>query len=196
MNKRIMMIVGIVIAAVIIIVVVAAVGGNRANSTQTTVSAANSLTGTTAKTTVTTVVPEAETTTSETETTTPYTTLSEEEMSKLVQDALDKGLIEEWEEEPTESEDEGNTTAQTQPDQKTETTTQQITQPAGAASQTEYGKYLAMSPEEQQEYFETFDSIDAYFDWLNKAKAEYEKVLNATELKDGTVDIGDLINGK
>lgn len=57
-------------------------------------------------------------------------------------------------------------------------------------------EYQAMTGEERQEHFNRFASADDYMNWLNKAKADYEKRHPTIEVgKDGTVDIGDLING-
>lgn len=83
---------------------------------------------------------------------------------------------------PTEPKPTETQPAETQPEQ---------TKPA--VTITEYEKYLAMSPTEQQAFFENFESVDAYFAWLNKAKVEYEAKQNATELEGGSVDLGDLI---
>ena len=38
----------------------------------------------------------------------------------------------------------------------------------------EYEKYLMMSGDEQAKYVESFESIDAFFDWYKAAKKEYE----------------------
>ena len=54
-----------------------------------------------------------------------------------------------------------------------------------------YEKYIAMSPEKQQAYFETFSSPQAFFTWFNNAKAEYEKNQDKTEVKGDGIDIGD-----
>lgn len=57
-------------------------------------------------------------------------------------------------------------------------------------------EYQAMTGEERQGHFNRFASADDYMNWLNKAKADYEKRHPTIEVgKDGTVDIGDLING-
>ena len=57
-------------------------------------------------------------------------------------------------------------------------------------------EYQAMSGEQRQEHFEKFESPEDYLTWMNDAKAAYDKAHPTIEVgKDGTVDIGDLING-
>ena len=56
-----------------------------------------------------------------------------------------------------------------------------------------YEKYIALSPEEQQKYYNSFASVEAFFNWLNAAKAEYEANRDEIEV-DGEIDIGDYIN--
>lgn len=57
-------------------------------------------------------------------------------------------------------------------------------------------EYQAMSAEEQYKFFESFSDPKGFFAWQEKAKADYEKRHPTIEVgKDGTVDIGDLING-
>lgn len=57
-------------------------------------------------------------------------------------------------------------------------------------------EYNALSGEEQYAYFQSFSDPKDFFAWQEKAKADYEKRHPTIEVgKDGTVDIGDLING-
>lgn len=57
-------------------------------------------------------------------------------------------------------------------------------------------EYQAMSADEQYKFFESFSDPKDFFAWQEKAKADYEKRHPTIEVgKDGTVDIGDLING-
>lgn len=58
---------------------------------------------------------------------------------------------------------------------------------------TEYEKYNAMSGEEQMAFMQSFDTIEAFFAWLNNAKAEYEAANPAIEIGDGEIDIGAII---
>jgi hypothetical protein len=53
-----------------------------------------------------------------------------------------------------------------------------------------------MSPQEQQAFFESFESYEAFFAWLEEAKRVYEENQNRTEVGgDGSIDVGDLIGG-
>lgn len=61
---------------------------------------------------------------------------------------------------------------------------------------TDYESFLAMSPEEQQKYVESFESIDQFFAWYNAAKEEYEAANPPIDVGDGNIDIGDIIEGK
>jgi len=58
---------------------------------------------------------------------------------------------------------------------------------------TEYEKYIAMSPEKQQAYFESFSDPEDFFKWYNKAKAEYDKA-NRPDQEGGSIDIGDYMD--
>lgn len=60
---------------------------------------------------------------------------------------------------------------------------------------TEYEKYMAMSPEAQQEFFNSFGSVDAFFQWLQDAKAEYEANQDYIEIGGGPIDIEGVLNG-
>ena len=54
-----------------------------------------------------------------------------------------------------------------------------------------------MSAEEQYKFFQSFSDPADFFAWREKAKADYDKAHPTIEVgKDGTIDIGDLINGK
>jgi len=64
-------------------------------------------------------------------------------------------------------------------------------EPEGPVS---YDKYLGMSGEAQEAYFNTFDNPADFFAWLNSAKAEYDKLNPSIEIGgDGSIDIGDII---
>ena len=92
--------------------------------------------------------------------------------------------VEEWND--TISKD--GTTAPTQNQQPTEVPT---LPPAG--TKLTYAQYLAMTTSQQQEYFKSFDTVDAFYEWLEEAEAEYEKNQN-TVTGDGTLDLNDYIN--
>lgn len=60
-----------------------------------------------------------------------------------------------------------------------------------------YEEYLALTPAEQQAYYETFADYEAYFAWLNKAKEDYENNKDQIEIGgNGSLDLGDIIGGK
>ena len=58
---------------------------------------------------------------------------------------------------------------------------------------TEYEKYQAMSGEEQQAFFESFDDPAAFFAWLNNARAEFEAMYPGIDVGDGEIDLNDYI---
>lgn len=49
-----------------------------------------------------------------------------------------------------------------------------------------------MSAQEQNDYMNSFDSIDAFFAWYNQAKAEYEASNPPIDVDGGSFDLGDL----
>lgn len=51
----------------------------------------------------------------------------------------------------------------------------------------DYENYQNMSAEKQQKFIESFDSMEAFFVWLNDAQAEHEKHSNAIEVGSNTV---------
>lgn len=60
---------------------------------------------------------------------------------------------------------------------------------------TEYEKYMNMSAEDQEAYFNSFSSPAEFFDWYNKAKQEYEDSRDVIEVgPDATIDLGDIGN--
>lgn len=55
-----------------------------------------------------------------------------------------------------------------------------------------YEQYNALSAAEQEEFFNSFETIEDFFAWYNKAKEEYEKNQDYTEIgEDGTINIGE-----
>lgn len=59
----------------------------------------------------------------------------------------------------------------------------------------EYERYMNMSAEDQEAYFNSFDSPAEFFDWYNKAKQEYEESRDVIEVgPDATIDLGDIGN--
>lgn len=78
-------------------------------------------------------------------------------------------------------------------DQATDSNTNVLptpTRPAGAPM-TEYEKYQSMSAEEQMEYMNSFESVDAFFAWYNSAKEEYEAQIPVIEVGDGPIDMSE-----
>jgi len=68
---------------------------------------------------------------------------------------------------------------------------------ASVPAEMTYEEYIALSPAEQQVYFESFEGIDDYFEWYNKAKEEYEDKHPPIEIggDDNGIDIGEIIDG-
>lgn len=59
-----------------------------------------------------------------------------------------------------------------------------------------YKEYLALSGAEKREYFNSFPSVEAFFEWQNKAESEYEAEQSRIEIgSDGSIDIGGIIGG-
>lgn len=86
----------------------------------------------------------------------------------------------------------------TSPD-KENTPTDETTEPTGAGESeygTEYEWYINLPLQEQQEFYESFESPEAFFAWFNKAKAEYEESQDYIDIS-GTpgVDLGEIIEG-
>lgn len=60
-----------------------------------------------------------------------------------------------------------------------------------------YEEYLALTPAQQQAYYETFEDYEAYFAWLNQAKENYENSKDQIEIDgSGSLDLGDIIGSK
>lgn len=58
-------------------------------------------------------------------------------------------------------------------------------------------EYNALSGEKQYAYFQSFSDPMDFFAWQEEAKAAYDKAHPTIEVgKDGTIDLGDLVNGK
>lgn len=75
----------------------------------------------------------------------------------------------------------------------TQTGNQPGDQPTGNQTLT-YAQYLALTTSEQQAYFESFASVDAFYEWLEIAEKEYEESMkNDSVTGDGTLDLGDYI---
>ena len=82
-------------------------------------------------------------------------------------------------------------TTQTTPTGSQGTTNQPTGDPTKPGSLT-YAQYIALTTAQQQAYFQSFDSVDAFYDWLDAAEAAYEAGRD-TVTGDGTLDLGDFV---
>lgn len=51
--------------------------------------------------------------------------------------------------------------------------------------------YMSLSPEEQQDFYNTFESPESFFAWYNNAKLEYDEAQNEGKLDNPSVDLDD-----
>ena len=66
-----------------------------------------------------------------------------------------------------------------------------------AAGSMSYEEYMALDSKAQQAYYESFATPEAFFEWFNKAKSEYEAKDDSIEIDgNGSIDINDILNGK
>lgn len=93
--------------------------------------------------------------------------------------------------EPTEetppSEEVTEPTEETTPSEETVPPTEGGNQ--GSAGKTAYEDYINMTGEQQLAFMQSFDSMEAFFAWLNAAKAEYEAQNPGTDVGDGNIDL-------
>lgn len=69
------------------------------------------------------------------------------------------------------------------------------TTPQETVDNCEYQQYMAMSPSEQQSYYETFASADAFFAWFVNAQQEHEAHRSVTIIEgNASLDLGDYVN--
>lgn len=68
------------------------------------------------------------------------------------------------------------------------------TEPEGGISYVSYEEYNNMTPAEQLAYYNQFPSMEAFVQWYNEAKAEYDREHGAIDVGDGDIDLGDIIN--
>lgn len=64
-----------------------------------------------------------------------------------------------------------------------------------ASGTTEFEWYNALSGDEQMAFMESFESVPAFFDWYNAAKAEYDALHPEIEVGDDVIDLGDQVDG-
>ena len=61
---------------------------------------------------------------------------------------------------------------------------------------TSYEQYYAMSSEQQKEFFDSFESPEAFFAWLDAAREAYEGSYESIEVGNEPFDIGDYANNE
>ena len=88
----------------------------------------------------------------------------------------------------TPSEEVTEPTKETTPSEETVPPTEEENQ--GSTGTTAYEDYLNMTGEQQLAFMQSFDSMEAFFAWLNAAKAEYEAQNPGTDVGDGNIDFG------
>ena len=93
---------------------------------------------------------------------------------------------------PEETKPEETKPEETKPEETKPQETKPVeTQPKDPLAE-EYAAYLRMSPAEQQAFFESFDSPDAFFNWYNTAKAAYDASEHYIDISGGNVNLGEL----
>lgn len=60
---------------------------------------------------------------------------------------------------------------------------------------TEFEKYQAMSPKEQEEYMKSFESIEAFFVWYEQVKAEHDAARPTINVGDGNINLDEVLGG-
>jgi hypothetical protein len=50
-----------------------------------------------------------------------------------------------------------------------------------------------MSPSEQQEHMNSFDSVEDFFDWYDQAKTEHDAANPPIEVGDGSVNLDEVL---
>lgn len=83
----------------------------------------------------------------------------------------------------------------TRPTTRPSTSTPTTPSSVPSIEETTYEDYTKMSGSEQLAFIQSFESMDAFFNWYNTAKQKYDKENAGTELNGGSVDLGDLIGG-
>ena len=94
---------------------------------------------------------------------------------------------------PTEAPKPSETTPPTEAPKPSETTPPTETPQPETKPKSEYETFQNMSAADQQAHMESFDSMDAFFDWYNNAKAEYEAANPPIDIGNGSIDMGDLM---
>lgn len=95
--------------------------------------------------------------------------------------------------EPTKPANQEATKPSTEP---TEAPSQPSTDPTEEDKPMDYLTFQAMSGAEQRAFQESFESLDAFFEWYNDAKEAYEKANPPIEVGgNGVIDMEDLVGG-
>lgn len=108
--------------------------------------------------------------------------------------------------EPGQTEPEATEPEETQPEATEPTTEPEATEPeatdppATQPTPTDppevslgFAEYLEMSPEEQEDFFTSFENPQDFFNWLNAAQKQYEETKDQIEVGgDETFDLGNL----
>lgn len=68
--------------------------------------------------------------------------------------------------------------------------------PTAPKPQTEYEKFQNMNAQEQQDYMNSFGSVDDFFNWYNGAKEEYDASRDEIQVGGDSINMGDIITGK
>lgn len=91
----------------------------------------------------------------------------------------------------TKPEEKDNTVEGTTPEDPTEPTDPSTgaTAPATPPEEMTYEDFIALTPEEQRLYQESFNDLDAFFAWYTAAKEKYEKENPPIDI-DGPIDLG------
>lgn len=55
-----------------------------------------------------------------------------------------------------------------------------------------YEEFWKMDGDAQLEYKESFESVEAFFEWYNAAKVEYDAAHPGIDAGDGEIDLGEL----
>lgn len=92
--------------------------------------------------------------------------------------------------EPTVTEPKETKPVVTEPAQTGPQQTEPVQIPEG---EIDYETFTAMEPALQRQYMESFESMDAFFEWYNAAKEAYEQEHPVLDVGDGVIDVEDLL---
>lgn len=134
----------------------------------------------------------------------PITEPAATETTEMLPPGVEKSIFDEIEETQAEKPQESSQPQQqeTEPEEtketssgKQETSATNPPQEQPAEALTEYEKFHAKSPADQQAYMESFSSIEEFFAWYNAAQEEYEQKKPPVEIGNGQIDLGELLGG-